>query len=514
MLRGARVDHRSDMWALGVVLYQMLAGRLPFGGGPFEEMAHRIVSEDPPPLDLAAVGLPQAVAGVVMRALAKEPSARLRDLAEMAEALESAAGLGTGTPATAREADKADVLARHLRAARERLGQGDLEGAQNEARRAQALDPSLPDVLVLLREVEDRLQAATAPTVVASVPAPAPTAVRPAPVAARAAAGPVAAPAPPPARWLGEGASVREIALFGEPQPTSVACFAPKPGLVALSGADGSVRVWDLRSRVRRLHLRTELHQRTGHDAAALCLDVARDGSLLASGHADGSVHLWDLVTGREARARLRHEGLVASLAFSPDASVLASGGVDATLRLWDVRAALAGEARRELHRQPSGVTALVYAGPAGQWLVTGHAKPVLRLVDARSGRLAATLRGPEAQIHTLACAPDGRLIAAASHDRSVRVYDVETRQPILQGPGSRSRPTTALAFSPDARRLLGVALDNAVHVWSLDTASLATTLWGQPGESFVSVATLAQGQQLGVALADGRVRLWGPATA
>jgi len=512
MLRGARVDHRSDMWSLGVVLYELLAGRLPFVGAPFDELARRIVSEPPPPLDLVPLGLPASVGSVVMRALAKEPSARYRDLGEMAEALQDAAGLGASGPDRPRDAERGEVLARHLRAARERLGIGDLEGAQNEARRAQALDPSLPDVLALLRDVEKRLSAATAPTVVASVPSTTPTVVRPAPASDRVAVE-RAAPAAAPALWSDGAASVREVALFGEPQATSVACFAPRVGLVALSGADGSVRVWDLRSRTRRLHLRSELHQRTGHDAAALCLDVSRDGSWLASGHADGAVRLWDLSTGREVRAQLRHEGLVASLAFSPDASVLASGGVDATLRLWEVRAALAGEARRELHRQPSGVTALLYAGPTGQWLVTGHAKPVLRVIDARSGRLATTLRGPEAQIHTLACTIDGRVLAAASHDRSIRVYDIETRQPVLQGPGGRTRPTSALAFSPDGRHLLGVALDNAVQVWSLDTSSLTTTLWGPPGESFVSVAALEDGQRLAVALADGRIRLWGPAT-
>jgi len=63
-------------------------------GAPFDELARRIVSEPPPPLDLVSLGLPASVGSVVKRALAKEPSARYRDLSEMASALEDAAGLG------------------------------------------------------------------------------------------------------------------------------------------------------------------------------------------------------------------------------------------------------------------------------------------------------------------------------------------------------------------------------------------------------------------------------------
>ena len=88
----------------------------------------------------------------------------------------------------------------------------------------------------------------------------------------------------------------------------------------------------------------------------------APDGQLLASGHADGCVHVWDMAQGTELPVKLRHEGIVGAVVFSPDGRLLASGGMDSTLKLWEVEAAVAGEARRLMVRQPSGVTALTFS--------------------------------------------------------------------------------------------------------------------------------------------------------
>src|SRR5262249_39101260 len=172
---------------------------------------------------------------------------------------------------------------------------------------------------------------------------------------------------------------------------TSAACLAPNRDILATSGADGSIRLWDLNTRTRILALRTELHQRTGHDALATALSFSPDGLLLASGHVDGAVHLWNLTSGEEVPVKFRHDASAGALALSPNAPTLATGGMARSLRLWDVHAALAGEARRELHRQPSAVTALTFAG-AGAWIVTGHANRILRVLDAQSCRLKATL--------------------------------------------------------------------------------------------------------------------------
>ena len=85
-LRSARdVDARADQWALGVILYQAVSGRLPFSGPNVAEVAARIARDAPAPLDSARVD--PAFAAVVMRSLAKDPAQRYRDIVGFARAL-------------------------------------------------------------------------------------------------------------------------------------------------------------------------------------------------------------------------------------------------------------------------------------------------------------------------------------------------------------------------------------------------------------------------------------------
>jgi WD40 repeat protein len=225
----------------------------------------------------------------------------------------------------------------------------------------------------------------------------------------------------------------------------------------------------------------------------------------------DGAVHLWDVERSQELPCRLRHEASVGCVTFAPDGRVLATGGLDSNLKLWDVEAARRGEARRELLRQPAGVTAAVYATD-GAWLLTGHANRLLRLLDGRTGRLQATLRGPEGLVNLLGLSPDGRLVAACGHDRTLRVFDVPRRSQILALPAHRSRNTSALAFFPDGRHLATVSQDNSVQIVNVEKKAIVATLWGPADECFAGVALFGDGEEIAVALADGRVRLWGPA--
>src|SRR5215831_11269913 len=102
-IRGFEVDHRSDLFSTGIVLYELLTGERPFGGN-LEAVTYKICHDDPlPPSTRSALKLPVEVDRLVAKALAKEPEARFQDARAFHEALRDVARLsvqvddGSGT---------------------------------------------------------------------------------------------------------------------------------------------------------------------------------------------------------------------------------------------------------------------------------------------------------------------------------------------------------------------------------------------------------------------------------
>ena len=86
--KGSRqVDQRSDLYAVGVLLYQCVSGRVPFDGGTFNELIFRIVLEAPPPLESFVPDLDPAFVAIVRKAMAREPEGRYQSARELHEAL-------------------------------------------------------------------------------------------------------------------------------------------------------------------------------------------------------------------------------------------------------------------------------------------------------------------------------------------------------------------------------------------------------------------------------------------
>jgi hypothetical protein len=519
VIASGRVDHRADIWSVGILLYEILTGLRPYDSQEFAQVLYQIVHAPLPVFD-PALALPDGLSGVMEKALARDPSRRYQDMTEMARDLQNVIGRGwtseTPIPPDARQRafehlwQEAEVL----------MVSGDLERALEAARQAQALDPARPEIVALVDEIYDRLAAASTSTTLEAPPGLAATAALAAPAAGVAppsrSAVISARASNPPTTPIGDvrrrgAAAFRELATFGEPPATQVALMCPGWPLLAVSGSDGAIRLWDLLSQRRVLTLRTAMHRRSGHDALALSLAFSPDNALLASGHIDGSVHLWHLESGEEYPVKLRHDQGVGALAFSPDGQKLATGGMDCNLKIWDVAAAVnaGGEARRELHRQPSAVTSLAYA-PAGGWIISGHGNRVLRLSEP-SGRLIATMRGPEGAVHLLTVTPDSTTIVAASQDRTVRFFDVQSREQTFVAMGTR-KPTVSFSFFSDGRHFAAVSQDNAVQLWEVGSASPVASLWGPADESFVAVCIFESDSHICVALADGRIRVWGPA--
>jgi hypothetical protein len=86
VLRGEQHDERSDIWALGVLLYEMAAGTRPFTGATGFELSGAILHESPPPLP---DGIPSSLQTIIQRCLAKDPRERYQNADEVRSGLET-----------------------------------------------------------------------------------------------------------------------------------------------------------------------------------------------------------------------------------------------------------------------------------------------------------------------------------------------------------------------------------------------------------------------------------------
>jgi len=150
-------------------------------------------------------------------------------------------------------------------------------------------------------------------------------------------------------------------------------------------------------------------------------IDVAfhPDGSLLATTGSDGAVRLWDVATRAEVAVLRGHTDIVWRVAFSADGKLLASCSSDKTVRLWDT------QSHEQLEVIPVGnIIYSVAFSPNGTRLAAGCRDNTVRLFDVARRQQVAELRGHTDYVHAVAWSPDGTRLASASGDHTVRIWD------------------------------------------------------------------------------------------
>jgi WD40 repeat protein len=282
-----------------------------------------------------------------------------------------------------------------------------------------------------------------------------------------------------------------------------VFAFSPDGQTLALQGSNGVIRL-------HQVSTRRTLRSFRGHEGAVGALALSPSGRRLASGGFDHTVKIWDPTADQDCRT-LR-AAVVVRLAFSPDGTLAYPSVKGHAVSTWHPEK---GEHELPM-RLPDRSFMSAAFGPRGEWIAVSCADGQIRLWETATGRYLYAFSGPSEHSQSMACSPDGRLLAAIHPPqkgvRPVNVWDVAQRQKKHSLSVDSKGAVGDLAFSPDGRLLAAVGGGSTVKLWEVESGRELPTLEGHTGD-LMTVAFSPDGRWLASAGVDTIIKLWEVAT-
>ncbi|QDV26786.1 serine/threonine-protein kinase [Aureliella helgolandensis] len=297
---------------------------------------------------------------------------------------------------------------------------------------------------------------------------------------------------------------------------SSVIRFSPDGKYLVTGRHDGSLCFWDGQSDE---HLAT----RRGHEGMARGIDFAPDGNRMASIGDDGMIRLWDLAGHSQIRSFHAHADHGYFVCFVMDGRVLASSGEDSVVRLWD---ATTGESLGNLEGDAKAVELEVMScSPDGRLCVFGELDSVAYMWDGQTNKRICRLDlghrdGVGCWARCACFSPDGQLVAVGTNQNAIRLCNAQTGEQIETFTGHED-DIQAVTFHPSGRLLASSDMAGVIRTWPLSSAvalvehdSSPTDQWPPYFQAHSarawSIDFSPDGTRLVSASKDGNVCSWG----
>ncbi len=548
---GQPLDARSDVYTLGVILYQALSDRLPHDVRTRTVLdAARVIREqDPPRLSTLNRAFRGDIETIVLRALEKEPSRRYQSAATLAQDLRRHLA---GEPILARHDSALYILNKKLRRYRWAaaagavflaliVGFGAWSAVQARAFQKLAAKEALARSQAVAREREAKEQLR-----ISDLERGRMLAIDGNLVGAERALWGAFSQQP----WAADSVwALRELylrypcerILRAHDDDVFAAGFSPDGRLLATGGEPGDVSIWNVATGELVHTLR----------AGTQRLNVARfspDGLLLATAGLDSTIFLWNVPDWSPAGTLAGHRGSMAELLFTRDGTRLFSTGQDGTLKLWDLcNTGLI----RETPPTPSSSWSICL-DPTESFVLTSDYAGMIQVRGARCLSLLMEFKAHDLPAQGIAFAPDGSSVASGGRDGTVALWDprdwslIRRTQPNIRGvrhvefspdsarlavtgtwssvvldarslaPVSPALPDIAggwrAAFSPDGRSLVTTGIrPGAARLWAVGADPVITRFHAHPGSAHVLTSS-PDGSLLASGGSDGSYAVWNAA--
>ncbi|MBC8872197.1 MAG: protein kinase [Planctomycetes bacterium] len=429
-----RLDGRADIWALGVILYEMLAGRPPFPGDTRDEIFDEILHREPKPPRQLDPEIDQGLEQICLKCLSKSITERYLTAADLAKHLYR-------VHPERRLARKRRVIATAIWIGAALLALFGVAWAYVAFRSHQpqiTINPGA-GIHVHLRSTlvghggevwsvafspDDKTLASAGVDKVIKL-------------------------------WDVESSQPR-AELTGHLAEVCDVAFSPDGRTLASGGNDRIIKLWDVASGKPRREI-------TDHTGGVRSVAFAPDGQRLISGSLDKTIRFWDPQSGHEQLLISVHQAAIQSVTCSPDGQTVASASDDQTVKLHNAKT---GQNVLTLVGHTDGVCDVAFS-PDGKKLASVSWDKTIRIWEVATGNPLLEIKGHRDAVRSVAFSPDGKRLATGSDDNTIKLWDAETGRE-LATLRAHTGPVTAVTFSSDGRILASASGDKTVKLWEL----------------------------------------------